>query len=290
MGKIYRFLAIVLLLLILVPMPLQAQGNYPSPTREFFVNDFAGVLSSQMENRIVQLGKSLESSTGAQVVVVTINSLKDESIENYANELFNRWGIGQKGKDNGVLILNSVGDRLLRIETGYGNEGAITDIKTAEIRERLMNPYLKNGDYDNGLYNGYAAVVQIIAQEYGIEIAETEDGVQEKSYSEGSRSYDNRSKSYEQRDYGVGRRRSNAFNIILLVLFLAFDGFLFRFKITSTIMKIVFWSGFFRGGRGGRGGWGGGGFGGGGFGGGGFGGGSSGGGGRSGGGGSSGGY
>ena len=257
-------------------------ANYPSPTQQFFINDFADVLNYETEEKIYRLGKQLEDKTGAQVVLVTIDSLNNQDINQYANKLFEKWGIGQKDVDNGILILYANAERLLRIEVGYGLEGAVPDIKTAEIRENYIKPYTQYDDFDSGLYNGYAAVVNEVAKEYDVEInADTslppEDLRQEQRNAERGSSEDSDSSPL----------------VFILIAFLIFDGVFLKFKITSTILKIIFWSNFYgggrRGGRGGRGGFGGGGFGGGGFGGGGFGGGSSGGGGRSGGGGSSGG-
>lgn len=246
---------------------------YPSPTRYFFVNDFADVLSHETEEKIYRLGKQLEDKTGAQVVLVTIDTLDGQDIDEYANILFEKWGIGQKDKDNGVLILYANAERLLRIEVGYGLEGAVPDIKTAEIRENYIRPYTQYDDFNSGLYNGYAAIVNEVAKEYDIEInADT-------SPSPGNL---NQYNGYESNGNG-----SSLVVFILIMVFLTFDGIFLKFRITSAILRGLLWSSHYGGGRrGGRGGWGGGGFGG--FGGSGFGGGSSGGGGRSGGGGSSG--
>jgi uncharacterized protein len=257
-------MALVLLILML-PITALAADAYPSPTQVFFVNDFAGVLHDETESRIAALGKQLEEKTGAQVVLVTIKSLDGQDIDSYANELYSRWGIGQKGKDNGVLILYAASNRMLRMEVGYGLEGAIPDIITAEIREKEIAPYTKAGDFDTGFYNGYAAVAGQAAGEYGVEI----DG------------QDIPQRDYPERRNSTGRQeRSFNFYPVIIILLVIADGIFFRFRITSTLIRIAFWSNMFRGGRGG---WGGGG----GFGGG-SGGGSSGGGGRSGGGGSSG--
>lgn len=284
-----RYLQTIIFIIIAVSVfstAAYAEENYPSPTSGFFVNDFADVLEQSTEERIQSIGKKLEEQTTAQVVLVTIKTLGDQDIDSYAVELFEKWGIGQKDKDNGVLILNAVQERQLRIEVGYGLEGILPDITTAKIRTEDMNPYLKNDDYDNGLLNGYISVVNTVSKEYGVTV---DTGTQPRSYPGDSSPSSDMS----------GRTGKNMFYAILIILFLAVDGIFFRFRITSVILKMVFYASFF-GGRGGRGGWGGGGrggwggggrggFGGGGFGGGGFGG-SSGGGGRSGGGGSSGGY
>ncbi len=253
-------------------------ADYPSPTREFFVNDFADVLNYETEEKIYRLGKQLEDKTGAQVVLVTIDSLNGQDIDEYANILFEKWGIGQKDVDNGILILYANAERLLRIEVGYGLEGAVPDIKTAEIRENYIKPYTKYDNFNSGLYNGYAAIVNEVAKEYDVEI--NADTIP---------SPGNLDQYYGEENDGDG---SSLIVFILIIAFLFFDGVFLKFRITLAILKGLFWSSYYGGGRrGGRGGWGGGGFGGfggGGFGGGGFGGGSSGGGGRSGGGGSSG--
>jgi len=160
-------ITIIIISLLLAPGSCAA-GDYPSATGEFFVNDFADVLDQDTERSIVQIGMALEELTTAQVVVVTIDTLDGRDIDSYANELFRKWGIGQKDKNNGVLILDAVQDRMLRIEVGYGLEGALTDIETAKIRKEYMNPYLSQGDYDSGLLKGYIAVVNEVAAEYGI--------------------------------------------------------------------------------------------------------------------------
>lgn len=275
MKKLRAAGLVIFILLISISVPIRAEADYPAPTTEFFVNDFAGVLSRETRDNIQRIGKSLEDVTTAQVVVVTVSSLDGEDIDSYAYELFKRWGIGQKGKDNGVLILNAVSERQLRIEVGYGLEGALTDIETAEIRTEYMNPYLKENDFDKGMFYGFAAVVNIVAEEYGV--SEYELG---QRLPQGTRYDSNDSSDTDMRTF---------FLIIAFFVFLVADGIFFRFRFTGMLLRIAFYSRMFgggRGGRGGRGGWGGGGWGGGGFGGGG----SSGGGGRSGGGGSSGGY
>lgn len=286
MKRLQAAVLVILILLISISVPASAKADYPAPTTEFFVNDFAGVLSRETRDNIQRIGKGLEDATTAQVVVVTVSSLDGEDIDSYAYELFKQWGIGQKGKDNGVLILNAVSERQLRIEVGYGLEGALTDIETADIRNDYMNPYLKNNDFDKGMLYGFAAVVNVVAEEYGLSEYVSEYDLEQRMPS-GTR-YDS-SDSSDEDDKAF-------FYIIIFCIFLVADGILFRFRITRALLRIAFYSRVF--GDGGRGGWGGGGFGGGGSrgsrGGGGFGGGGSrgsrGGGGRSGGGGSSGGY
>jgi uncharacterized protein len=272
--KIFRFFALAVMMTVILTSTVFAVNGFPSPTSVFFVNDFADVLSNETENKIAQIGKQLEDKTTAQVVLVTIDSLDGEDIDSYTNKLFEHWKVGQKGKDNGVMILYANAERMLRIEVGYGLEGALTDIEANIIIRDYIRPHTKEkNDFDSGLLSGYAAAVQQVAEEYGADI---DFGFEQRNIPE-----DIRNSPDTENESGAD------FVPILFILFLIMDAVLFKFKITSTIIRIFFWSNMFRGGRGG---WGGGrgGFGGGGFGGGGFGG-SSGGGGRSGGGGSSGG-
>ena len=98
-----------------------------SQTSDFYVNDSAGVLDNSLKNYIISTNKSLYSQTGAQIVVVTVNSLDGDAIEDYANKLFRQYGIGDSKKNNGVLILLSIQDRKCRIVkyryiTNIGNE------------------------------------------------------------------------------------------------------------------------------------------------------------------------
>lgn len=144
-------------------------------TREFFVNDSANLLSNETEEYIINMNKSLESKTGAQIVVVTAKNLEGMPLEEYATELFREYGIGDKEKNNGVLILCAYEERMLRVEVGYGLEGALPDGKTGRIQDEYIIPYLKEDDFDTGIKNGFNAILQEVIAEYGITI----DGVAE---------------------------------------------------------------------------------------------------------------
>ena len=141
-----------------------------SQTRDFFVNDYAEVLSEDTKKYIMQTNQELEQKTGAQIVVVTVTSLDGQDLESYATELFRKFGIGDSKKNNGVLLLCSTGDRKFRIEVGYGLEGALTDGKTGRIQDEYIIPYLKDDNYDEGIKNGFSAVLSEVANEYDITI------------------------------------------------------------------------------------------------------------------------
>jgi len=111
-----------------------------------YVNDFANVLDASSAKRIEDLGTQIEKSTGVQIAVVTIQSLDDDSIENIAGDLFRQWGVGKKGKDEGLLYLLAIKERKQRIELGYGIEPIMSDAFTGDV-QRSVRPSLRTGDY-----------------------------------------------------------------------------------------------------------------------------------------------
>lgn len=161
-------LTLVLLLFFTVPV---SASSIPGPTDDFYVDDFAGLLNDDCFNYIMNIAVELEEKTGAQVVVATVESLDGSDIETYANEMFRKYGIGDAKENNGVLILLAHGDRKIRIEVGYGLEGAINDAKAGRILDNYVIPYLKDDRWDEGILNGFDAVVQEIAKEYDVEIS-----------------------------------------------------------------------------------------------------------------------
>jgi uncharacterized protein len=111
-----------------------------------YVSDFAGVIDAGSRAQLEQYCASLEKSTGVQVAMVTIPSLAGEPVEDVANALFRKWGIGHKGKDDGILLLLAIQDRRSRLEVGYGLEPSITDGMAGDVL-RSMAPYLRQGRY-----------------------------------------------------------------------------------------------------------------------------------------------
>lgn len=165
---------ILLIISIFILFGIECYAEIPKPTSEFYANDFANVLTSDTENYIIEKNKDLQEKTGAQIVVVTVNDLDGEEIEEYANKLFREYGIGDKQKNNGLLLLCSTDERMFRIEVGYGLEGCLPDGKTGRIQDEYIIPYLKENNYDEGIRNGFTACLQVIADEYQITI-DTED-------------------------------------------------------------------------------------------------------------------
>lgn len=143
--------------------------NYPSPTEEFFVNDFADVITDEDSLTICTEGANLSEKTAAQAVVVTIESLNGTPIETYALELGRKWGVGDADKDNGVVVLLSKQDREVYIAVGYGLEGALNDSKVGRIIDNYGMQYFSADNFSEGLKQIYSCVVNEIYIEYGIE-------------------------------------------------------------------------------------------------------------------------
>ncbi len=135
-----------------------------------FVSDFAKLLKPNDKLAITKFASELEKKTTAQLAVVTIQSTHPETIQGFSVRLFDQWKIGQKGKDNGALILVAVKDRKAWITTGYGLEGAIPDVIATKIVQANMIPYFKSGQYSQGIKEGSVAVISLIAKEYDVRI------------------------------------------------------------------------------------------------------------------------
>lgn len=140
------------------------------PTSDFYVNDYAGLLSTETKNYIINANEKLYSQTKAQIVVVTVPNLGDSSLEEYATQLFRNFGIGDSTKNNGVLLLLALEEREFRVEVGYGLEGILPDGKTGRIQDEYIIPYLRQNNWDDGIRNGFSAILQIVADEYNVDV------------------------------------------------------------------------------------------------------------------------
>ena len=159
----------VLLLFILL-CPIYLYGAEPFPRPQGLVNDFADVISPQYEEKLAQVTGELLKKTEVPVVVVTMPDIGGEDHNEYANRLYEAWGIGKKGVDRGVLIFVTIKERKMRIETGYGIEGVIPDGLAGQIRDQYMVPYLKQNRFGEGLLNGTLAIAGIIAKDAGVSL------------------------------------------------------------------------------------------------------------------------
>ena len=123
------------------------------------VVDNAEILKAETKRNLAARLKAHEQETSEQIAVLTVPSLEGESIESYAEQVFNTWKLGQKGKDNGVLVLVAPSERRMRIEVGYGLEGTLTDVAASRIVRNVMTPRFKEGNFDAGIEQGVAAVI-----------------------------------------------------------------------------------------------------------------------------------
>lgn len=258
MKPMFRWLAIAFLVLSpAAVLTAETVASLPAPTG--YVNDFAGVLSPSTVQSVDNLCAAVDRQAHAQIAVVTIKKIDgDQSIEEFATALEDKWKVGAKGTDRGVLMLLVMSPRRGRIEVGYGLEGILNDAKVGDIG-RSMAPAAQQGDYNRAVPLGVGQIARIIATDAGVTLTQPV-------------------RQYEQQPQPVPIQL-NLWQVILgggAILFV-----LFILARTGNLGLIFFLLGSLMGGggRGGRGGGGGGGDGGG-FGG--FGGGSSGGGGASG--------
>ncbi len=164
-AKTAVFLMVLGISFICFLSPVHAQDiDYPDYVG--YVNDFAGLMDAASTSDLETLIDGVEKGTGAEITVVTIDSLEGITIEEYAVDLFEYWGIGKADEDNGILILVALLDREVRIEVGYGLEGVITDLEAGRIIDNIIVPNFKEENYNRGIYD---AVVTISNQIYGEE-------------------------------------------------------------------------------------------------------------------------
>jgi uncharacterized protein len=134
-----------------------------------YVNDFAGVLDVTTQAKLNALCREVEEKAKAQIAVVTVKSTDGEDVFNYAVQLYQKWGIGKKGTDRGVLILFAVQDRKYYINVGYGLEPILPDGKVGGFGREAV-PLLKNGDYSGAVSLVTQRLASVIAQDAGVTI------------------------------------------------------------------------------------------------------------------------
>ncbi len=240
---------------------VSAQDLLPKPNPPRLVNDAANVLSPEQKDILERKLVALDDSSSNQIAVVLIKTLNDYPIEEYATKLFRDWGIGNKKTNNGILLIAAIDDRKIRIEVGYGLEGAMPDITTASIIRNDIVPNFKVGDYYHGIDLAINSIAKAAVGEYKVK--------------------------RDKPKGGAGTGGSIFIFLIILVVVIAMvsggrgggGGMMSRSGV-GGIAQTLFWASLLSGGRGGGSDWGGGSDSGGGFGG--FGGGSDGGGGASG--------
>lgn len=172
MRKFKILLCFLLLISVIISLSGCEAEQKLVPTEEFFVNDFAGVMDEADKNAICEKGRVLQEKTTAQAVVATVNDIGGGDISEYATELGREWKLGDKEKNNGVLILLALEERQVYIAVGYGLEGALPDSKTGRLLDNYAVPYFKDDNFSIGLLKTYEAVVNEVYLEYGMETDE----------------------------------------------------------------------------------------------------------------------
>ena len=156
-------LYILLFALVLIIQHSKAQNIPSKPQPAKFVNDFANIMTPADARKLEDKLKAYNDSTSTQIVIVTINSLEGSTIESYSVKLAQSWGIGQKGVDNGLLILMSKNDRGVRIEEGYGMEAIITDLRAKNIIDENLIPNFKNGNFYKAFDEATDRIIQLLS-------------------------------------------------------------------------------------------------------------------------------
>lgn len=147
MKKLFVFM---LAMLCFCQVAFADEISNPAPQTDIYLNDGANMLSADAKDQLLTASKDLHEQTGAQFVIVTVPNLNGQSIEEYSNDLFNNWGIGDKDKNNGILLLISKDDKKFRIEVGSGLEGTLTDAYCNNELSILKDNF-KKGDFDTGV-------------------------------------------------------------------------------------------------------------------------------------------
>lgn len=151
----------------------------PNVLRDVFVYDSNNIIDEETEEKINTILVQLEEKTGAEVAIVTVDSLLDMEIEDYSYELANTLGIGKEDEDNGVLLLISRPDKRVRLEIGKGLEGCLNDSKCGRILDDYFVPYRDNDEYSKAAFETIQAIVSVVAKEYNVTIGAVDNTIAE---------------------------------------------------------------------------------------------------------------
>src|SRR6185503_133595 len=220
---ICRFILAALVFLPLQGLLAEQVSQLPKPTD--YVNDFAHVLSADTVAKLDRICGELDhSQANAQVAVVTVRNLDGEDAAGWANELEDKWHMGKKGSDRGLLVLLAVDDHKYRIDVGYGLEGILNDARVGDVG-RSMVPHLRAKDYDGAILGAVGQLAKVIADDAHVTLTDH---------------LPNPPPVRQGQQHG-----SPAGAIILfIILFMMFGGF--------GLFRILFWLGLFRSALGGR--------------------------------------
>ena len=168
---------LLLLFLVVLHVSVFAQKSIPKPNPVRLVNDYAQVLNAYDADMLERKLVALDDSTSNQIVVLIVPSLNGEVIEDVAVKTFRDWGIGNKKTNNGILLLVAIQDRKVRIEVGYGLEGAIPDVIANDIINRDIKPAFKQGNYIGGITAAVDNLSKAAAGEYKVKRRKSKEDV-----------------------------------------------------------------------------------------------------------------
>ncbi|WP_077211787.1 TPM domain-containing protein [Bacillus dakarensis] len=175
MLRIFCIMCMFCVSYLIIGTAFAENPQIPAPVGDIYIQDFADVLTEQEEAEIRRIGRSIEDQTSAQIAVLTVESIGDATVEEYANEAFRQYGIGRYQEDNGVLMVIGMNPspgmtkKPLRIEVGYGLEGRLPDGKVGRILDQVTLPYLKLEQPNMAVLETYKILAKEVLAEYGIE-------------------------------------------------------------------------------------------------------------------------
>jgi uncharacterized protein len=235
-NKVLHFFLVFIAFFLIEGHALAEEIQIPAPVGDIYVQDFANLLNEQERTELRSIGRSIEDQTTAQIAVLTIDSIGDRPIEEYANEAFRQYGIGSKEENNGVLLVLSMNERQVRIEVGYGLEGRLPDGKAGRILDEVTIPFLQSQQPNSAITETYKVLANEVLAEYGIEQGQQSVQQPEQQPTE---------------DEGLGIPAWLLIIIVVVVLFLDFK--FFGGALTHILLAILSRGGG-RGGGGGSGG------------------------------------
>ena len=168
-------LVILCIIVLLTTVAYGTKLKLPEPSYDFYVYDESNIINENVKNYIIDVNKELYDKTGAQIVVASVNSLEDLDIQSYSLKLFEKWQIGSRKFDNGILILIAPSEEEIWIEMGYGLEGQFPDSKTKKITRDYMIPSFSDNEFSQGILTGFNQILIEIEKEYDIILTKSQD-------------------------------------------------------------------------------------------------------------------
>jgi len=168
--KNFNHTILTVLLLLWLPLFLLGQDDLPEKPISW-VSDYTNLLSNSQKQTLDNKLDALEHATSTQIFLAIFDKMPESyTLEDFTTKLFEKWRLGRKNENNGVLIALFTGDRQIRIEVGYGLEGVLTDMQVGRVIDDVMKPHFRNGDYYTGLSQGIDVIIAAVKGEYTIPV------------------------------------------------------------------------------------------------------------------------